>query len=84
MPFENSVIKNVHPFQNIGLEILFAALPANSGCDVAKDHEVLFPAVVLVDRLLDHFSSTVAAIGVKVHDRPPRVLGSLHFGAVGV
>jgi hypothetical protein len=81
---EDAVIYRVHPFQDVRLEILLAALAANAGGDVAHDHQMFLTAIIVFNGLLDHFSSAIGAIRVTVHDRPPLVLGSVHFGAVGV
>jgi hypothetical protein len=45
---------------------------------------MFFTAIVVFYNPLDHLSPAVGAIRVTIHDRPPLVLGSIHFGAVGV
>jgi len=81
---EDAVINNIHPFQHVRLEILLAALAADTRGHITYYHQMLFTAIIVIDDPLDHLSSAVAAIRVTVHDRPPLVLGSIHFGAVGV
>jgi hypothetical protein len=81
---KNTVIYRVHLFKNVWLKILLAALVANAGGNVAHDHQMFLTAIVVVDSLLDYFSAAIAAIPVMIHDRPPLVLGSVHFGTVGV
>src|SRR5215467_383247 len=38
--------------------------------------------IVIVDSLLDYLSAAIRAIRLTVHDRPPLVLGSVHFGVI--
>jgi hypothetical protein len=81
---EDTVIYRVHSFQDVWLKILLAALAANTGGDIAHDHQMFLTPIVVIDSLLDYFSAAIRTIRVMVHDRPPLVLGSVHFGAVGV
>ena len=82
MALKDTVVYRVHLFHDVRLKIFLAALAANAGGDVAHDHQMFLAAIVVVDSLLDDFSPAIRAIRVTVHDRPPLVLGSLHFGAV--
>jgi hypothetical protein len=74
---EDGVVEGVHLFQDIRFKILFAALAANAGGDIADDHQMLLPAIVVVDRLLGDFAAAIRAITVKINERPPLVLGSV-------
>jgi len=40
--------------------------------------------IVILDSLLDYFSAAIRAIRVTVYDRSRLVLGSVHFGTVGL
>jgi hypothetical protein len=82
--FEDTVINGIHPFQHVGLKILLAALAADTSGHITYNHQMFFTAIVVFDDSLDHLSPTIAAVRLAVHDRPPLVLGSIHFGTVGV
>ena len=71
-------------FQDVWLKILLAALAANASGYVAHDHQMFLTPIVILDSLLDYFSAAIRAIRVTVYDRSRLVLGSVHFGTVGL
>jgi hypothetical protein len=46
-------------------------LAANACGDIADDHQMFLTTVVILDGLLDYFSSTIDAIRVTVMTGPP-------------
>ena len=47
-------------------------------------HQMFVTPIVILDSLLDYFSAAIRAIRVTVYDRSRLVLGSVHFGTVGL
>lgn len=81
---ENIMVDRIHLLQDIGPKKFFSTLAANAGRDVTDNHKVSFTPIVIVDLFLNNLAPTIAAVCVVDHVRSPRVLGSVHFGKLGL
>jgi hypothetical protein len=52
---EDAMIESVHSLQDLRPEVLFAALTADTGWNIADDHQSFLTTVIVVNLFLDLF-----------------------------